>query len=73
MQAFTVSKVQRFKVPFSFPDCIWNAYHLRENVIFVRPNPKFGAKLAMLGKMSIFNEDFGSSMPSLSLSLNVEP
>jgi hypothetical protein len=23
--------------------------------------------------MSIFNEDFGSSMPSLSLTLNVEP
>ena len=26
-----------------------------------------------LGKMSIFNEDFGSSMPSLSLTLNGEP
>ncbi len=27
----------------------------------------------LLGKMSIFNDDFGSSMPSLSLTLNVEP
>jgi hypothetical protein len=27
----------------------------------------------LLGKMSIFNEDFGSSIPSLSLTLNVEP
>jgi len=27
----------------------------------------------LLGKMNIFNEDFGSSMPSLSLTLNVEP
>jgi len=27
----------------------------------------------LFGKMSIFNEDFGSSMPSLSLTLNVEP
>jgi len=27
----------------------------------------------LLGKMSISNEDFWSSMPSLSLTLNVEP
>jgi len=27
----------------------------------------------LIGKMNIFNEDFGSSMPSLSLTLNVEP
>ena len=27
----------------------------------------------LLGKMSIFNDDFGSSMPSLPLTLNVEP
>ena len=27
----------------------------------------------LLGKMNICNEDFGSSMPSLSLTLNVEP
>ena len=27
----------------------------------------------LFGNMSIFNEDFGSLMPSLSLTLNVEP
>jgi len=27
----------------------------------------------LLGKISVFNEDFWSSMPSLSLTLNVEP
>jgi hypothetical protein len=27
----------------------------------------------LFGKMSIFNEDFGSLMPSLSLTLNVKP
>ena len=27
----------------------------------------------LLGKMSIFDDDFGSSIPSLSLTLNVEP
>jgi len=30
-------------------------------------------KQQLIGKMSIFNEDFGSSTPSLSLTLNVEP
>jgi hypothetical protein len=40
---------------------------------FVRPHPKFGAKFAINWKMSIFNDDFGSLMPSLSLTLNVEP
>ena len=44
-----------------------------KSVSFVRPNPKFGAKLAITWEISIFNEDFGSSIPSLSLTLNVEP
>ncbi len=30
-------------------------------------------KWQLFGKASIFNEDFGSSMPSLSLTLNIEP
>jgi hypothetical protein len=33
---------------------------------------RFGPTLK-IGKMSIFNKDFGSLMPSLSLTLNVEP
>ncbi|RLB74940.1 MAG: hypothetical protein DRH24_20440 [Deltaproteobacteria bacterium] len=33
----------------------------------LKPNWQF------LGKMSICNDDFGASMPSLSLTLNVEP
>jgi len=41
-----------------------------KSVRFVRPLPKFGAKLQLLEKMSIFNEDFGSSIPALSLTLN---
>jgi len=47
-----------------------------KSVSFVRPNPKFGAKLPnwqLFGKMGIFNEAFGPPMPSLSLTLNVEP
>jgi len=44
-----------------------------KNVRFVRPLPKFEAKLQLLEKISIFNQDFGSSIPSLSLTLNVEP
>ncbi len=44
-----------------------------KSVSFVRLNPKFGAKLAIIWEMSIFNENFGSLMPSLSLTLNVEP
>jgi hypothetical protein len=39
--------VQGFKVAFSFPDYIWDAY-LRETASFVRANPKFGAKLAII-------------------------
>jgi hypothetical protein len=44
-----------------------------KSISFVRPNPKFGATRQLFGKMNVFNEDFGSSMPSLSLALNVEP
>jgi len=41
------SKVQWFKVPFSFLDWIWDAY-LRESVSFLKSNPKFGVKLAII-------------------------
>jgi hypothetical protein len=54
----------------------WTAFGMRiyeKSVSFVRHNPKFGANWQLFGKMSIFNEDFGSLMPSLSLTLNVEP
>jgi hypothetical protein len=48
--------------------------HIYEkSVIFVRANPKFGAKLAITWENEHFNEDFWPSMPSLSLTLNVEP
>jgi len=46
-------KVQGFKVPFSSPDCFWDA-HLRESVSLVRPNPKFGDKLAIIWKNELF-------------------
>ncbi len=54
----------------------WTAFGMHiydKSGSFVRPNPKFGAKFEIFGKMSIFNEDFGFLMPSLSLTLNVEP
>jgi hypothetical protein len=69
------SKVQRFRGS-RFHSRPWTAFGMRiyeKSVSFVRPNPKFGAKLAIIWKMSIFNEDFGSLMPSLSLTLNSEP
>jgi len=69
LYAFTGSKVQGFKVAFSSPDWIWDAY-LQTSISFVRPNPKFGVKLAIIWEMIFFNEDCG---PSLSLTLNVEP
>jgi len=40
------SKVQGFKVQFSSPECIWVSIY-EKSVSFVRPNPKFGAKLAI--------------------------
>jgi hypothetical protein len=54
----------------------WAAFGMRiceKSVSFVWPNPSFGAQLELFRKMSIFNEDFGSLMPSLSLTLNIEP
>jgi len=44
-----------------------------KGVSFVRPNPKFGAKLAIIWKNEHLNEDFRYLMPSLSLTLNLEP
>ncbi len=55
---------------------LWTGFGMRiyeKSVSLVRANPKLEAKLHLFGKMSIFNEDVGSSMLSLSLSLNVEP
>jgi len=64
-------QVQRFRGS-RFHSRSWTAFGMRiyeKSVSFVRPNPKFGAKLAIFWE----NEDFGSLMPSLSLTLNVEP
>jgi hypothetical protein len=68
----TRSRVQRFRGSrlHSRP---WTGFGMRiykKSVSFVRPNPKFGVRLAIIWGMSILNEDFG---PSLSLTLNVEP
>jgi hypothetical protein len=48
----------------------WTGFGMRiyeKSVSFVRPNPKFEAKLAIIWEMSIFNENFGSSMPFIVL------
>jgi hypothetical protein len=39
----------------------------RAEYIYLEPN------WLLFGEMNIFNEDFGSLMPSLSLTLNAEP
>ncbi len=57
LQAFTGSKVQGFKVAFSFLDCIWDAF-LREKVNFIRPNPEFRAKLAIIWENEHFQREF---------------
>jgi hypothetical protein len=44
-----------------------------KKVSFLRPNPKSGDNLGIIWGNKHFNKDFGSSMPSLSLTLNVEP
>jgi hypothetical protein len=54
----------------------WTANGMRiykKSVNLVRSNKKFETKMAFMGKMSNLNENFGSLMPSLSLTLNVEP
>jgi hypothetical protein len=52
----------------AFGMCIYE-----KSLSFVRPNPKFGARLAIIWEMSIFNEDFGFLMPSLSLTVSKIP
>ena len=50
----------------------WTAFGMRiyeKSVGFIWPNPKFGAKLAIIWENEHFNENFGSLMPSLSLTL----
>jgi hypothetical protein len=45
-----------------------------KSVNFVSPNPKVGAKLAIFWRNEdLFDEDFRSSIPSLSSTLNHEP
>jgi len=70
-----LSRVQRFRGSrfHSRPRPAFGMPIYEKRISFVRPNPKFGATRQLLGKMNVFNEDFGSSMPSLSLALNVEP
>jgi hypothetical protein len=46
-QGFRGSGVQGFKVAFSSLDCIGMRIY-EKSVSFVRPNPKFGAKLAII-------------------------
>jgi hypothetical protein len=63
-------QVQRFRGS-RFHSRSWTAFGMRiyeKSVSFIRTNPKFGAKVAIIWE----NEDFGSLMPSLSLTLNVE-
>ena len=47
------SLVQRFRVSFSSLDCIWDGY-FEKSVSFVRPNPKFRAKLAIIWESEHF-------------------
>ena len=49
-----------------FHSRFWTAFGIRnfeKSVSFVKSNSEFAAKLEVFGKMSIFNEDFGSLMP----------
>ena len=73
LQAFMGSKVSRLQRGSRFHSRPWTAFGIRiyeKNVSFsssliqnLEPNGQ------LFGKMSIFNEDFGSLMPSLSLTL----
>jgi hypothetical protein len=52
------SKVQGSR----FHSRLWASFEMRiyeKSVSFVRPNPKFGVKLAIIWGMSILNEDCG--------------
>ena len=54
----------------------WIAFGMRIyeiSVSFAGSNQKIGAKLAIVRKMGLFNQDSGSLMLSLFLTLNVEP
>jgi hypothetical protein len=45
---------------------LWAAFGMliyEKGVSFVGPNPKFAAKLAIIWKMSILNENFAALMP----------
>jgi hypothetical protein len=43
-----------------------------KSVSFIRPNPKFGAKLAVIIKNEHFNQDFGTLVLSLFSTPNLE-
>ena len=53
-----------FRSRTAFGTCIY-----KKNVIFDRPNPKFGAKFAV----TLGNDHVQRRLPSLPLTLNVEP
>ena len=72
------SRVQRFRgsevqgsilVPGLNLECVFTSKASSSSGLIQILEPNW----QLLGKMNIFNEDFGSSMPSLSLTLNVEP
>ena len=60
-------------VPFSSLDCILGCLFTRKASASSGLIQNLEPNWLLFGKMSIFNEDFGSLMPSLSLTLNVEP
>jgi hypothetical protein len=70
------SRVQRFRGS-RFNSRPWTAFGMRiyeKSVSFVRNLiQSLEQNWQLFGEMSIFTEDFGSLMPSLSLTLNVEP
>jgi hypothetical protein len=66
-------KVQRFKVPFSSLECIWDGYLRQKRQLLSGLIQNLEPIWQLFGEMSIFNEDFGSLMPFLSLTLNAEP
>ena len=61
------------RVPLSSQDRIWGAYLREKRQAWSCLIQNLEPNWQLLGKMNIFNEDFGSSIPSLSLTRNVEP
>ena len=58
----------------SHPGAAFGMRIYEKRVSFVRHNPKFGAKIGnYLGEMSLLTSHLGLLMPSLSLTLKVDP